>query len=151
MTEVLGGEDAVIVVDARAPVLVSTVAAIETAGGTVDWSLELADTGLLFFDCAAWLTAASTLPPHEKIDSVAWARMSAARGEISLLLVLLTPSVLWAEVVAVVDEQVEACEAVSSSDRGASARALLAGISEEGFDADTFLPPPLLRVHEGLA
>lgn len=137
-------------VDACAPVLVSTVAGIETAGA-VAWSLEFADTGLLFLDCAAWLTPASTLPPHEKIDSVAWARMSAASGEISLLLVLLTPSVLWAEVVAVVDEQVEACEAVSSSDRGASARALLAGISGEVFDADTFLPPPLLRVHEDLA
>lgn len=77
--------------------------------------------------------------------------MSAASGEMSLLLVLLTPSVLWAEAVAVVDEQVEVCEAASSSDRGASVRALLAGNSGEDFDAATFLPPPPLRAHEGLA
>lgn len=70
VTDVLGGEDAVLVVDACVPVLASTVAGTDTAG-VVARSLELADTGLLFFDFAAWLTAASTLPPHEKIDSVA--------------------------------------------------------------------------------
>lgn len=77
--------------------------------------------------------------------------MSAASGGISLLLVLLTPSVLWDEPAGVVDEQVEVCEAVSSSERGASARALLVGTSGEDFDAATFLPPPPLRAAEGLA
>lgn len=59
-----------LVVDACVPVSVSTEAGTEAAGAAT-WSLELADIGLLFFDFAACLTAASTWLPHEKIDSVA--------------------------------------------------------------------------------
>lgn len=91
-TDALGGEAAVVAaVACRVVASVAVVAAAaEAIGGR---SFRLADTGLLPLDWAAWLALASTLP-HANIDSVAWAKMSAASGGSSLLLVLLTPSVL---------------------------------------------------------
>lgn len=87
-TDALGGEATVVTVVACRVAASAVVAAAAAIGGR---SFRLA--GLLPLDWTAWLAVASTLP-HANIDSVAWAKMSAASGGNSLLLVLLTPSVL---------------------------------------------------------
>lgn len=92
-TDALGGEAAVVTVVACRVTASAVVVAGAAAAAIEGRSFTLADTGLLPLDWTAWLTVAST-PPHENIDSVAWAKMSAASGGNSLLLVLLTPSVL---------------------------------------------------------